>query len=134
MKINPLYLGLLLIVALIFSVYQLNQSKTQLHESKNTLVKVEAMAEEIDALKRAWDAPKSMTTTLNRLLKAPQLKSANIQKTKKRDRIILKSKKANLKATNYFFVKLFNGAYILDKFDVERLDDEPVSFSVEIIL
>ena len=134
MKINPLYVGLLLIVALIFSVYQLGQSKAQLHESKNALVKVEAMAEEIDALKRAWDSPKSTTTALNRLLKAPQLKSANIQKTKKRGLITLKSKKANLKATNYFFVKLFNGAYILKKFDVERLDDESVSFSVEIIL
>lgn len=134
MKINPLYVGLLLIVALIFSMYQLSESKTQLHESKNTLIKVEAMAEEIDALKRAWDSPKSTTTALDRLLKAPQLKSANIQKTKKRDRIVLKSKKANLKATNYFFVKLFNGAYILKKFDVERLDDESVSFSAEIIL
>ena len=44
----------------------------------------------------------------------------------------LKSKKANLTATNYFFVKLFNGAFILQKFDVKRLDDESVSFSVEI--
>ena len=134
MKINPLYIGLLLIVALIFSVYQLGESKSQLHESKNSLLKIEAMAEEIDALKRAWDSPKSTTTALNRLLKAPQLKSANIQKSKKRGLIVLKSKKANLKATNYFFVKLFNGAYILKKFDVERLDDESVSFSVEIIL
>jgi len=133
-KINPLYLGLLLIVALIFSVYQLGESKSQLHESKNALLKIEAMAEEIDALKRAWDTPKSTITALDRLLKAPQLKSANIQKTKKRALIVLRSKKANLKATNYFFVKLFNGAYILKKFNVERLDDESVSFSVEIIL
>ncbi len=132
MKINPLYFGLLLIVALFFVVYQLSESKTALRESKNALVKVEAMAEEIDALKRAWDDPKSSTSALNRLLKAPQLKSANIQRTKKRGLIILSSKKANLKATNYFFVKLFNGAFILQKFDVKRLDDESVSFSVEI--
>ncbi len=132
MKINPLYFALLLIVALIFVVYQLSESKTQLRESKNALMKVEAMAEEIDALKRAWDNPKTTRTALNRLLKAPQLKSANIQQTKKRGLIILKSKKANLTATNYFFVKLFNGAFILQKFDVKRLDDESVSFSVEI--
>ena len=134
MKINPLYIGLLLLVALIFSIYQLDQSKVALHKSKDALVKIESMAEEIDALKRAWDSPKSTTTALNRLLKAPQLKSANIQKTKKRGLIVLTSKKANLKATNYFFVKLFNGAYILKKFDVQRLDDESVSFKVEIIL
>ena len=132
MKINPLYFGLLLIVALLFAVYQLGESKAQLRESKNALVKVEAMAEEIDALKRAWDSPKTTTSALNRLLKAPQLKSARIQQTKKRCRIILKSKKANLKATNYFFVKLFNGAFILQKFDVKRLDDESLSFHVEI--
>ena len=132
MKINPLYFALLLIVALIFVVYQLGESKMQLRESKNALVKVEAMAEEIDALKRAWDSPKTTSTALNRLLKAPQLKSANIQKTEKRGLIILKSNKANLKATNYFFVKLFNGAFILQKFDVKRLDDESLSFHVEI--
>ena len=134
MKINPLYIGLLLIAALIFSVYQLEESQKQLHESKASLLKIEAMAEDIDALKRAWDTPKTTTTALNRLLKAPQLKSANIQKSKKRGLIVLKSKKANLKATNYFFVKLFNGAYRLKKFDVHRLDDESVSFSVEIVL
>jgi len=131
-KINPLYLGLLLVSALIFVIYQLGESKAQLRESKRSLYKIEAMAEEIDALKRTWDNPKNTTGALNRILKAPQLKSANIQKTKKRGRIILSSKKANLKATNYFFVKLFNGPFILEKFQVKRLDDESVSFSVEI--
>ena len=32
MKINPLYFGLLLIVALLFAVYQLGESKAQLRE------------------------------------------------------------------------------------------------------
>ncbi len=132
MKINPLYVGLLLLMALLFVMFRLNESKETLHESKIVLEKVEAMADEIDALKRAWDAPKATVTAINRLLKAPQLKSANIQKVKKRGLLILSSKKANLKATNYFFVKLFNGAYILQKFEVIRLDDETVSFSVEI--
>jgi len=132
MKINPLYFGLLLVMTLIFAIYQLDQSKTQLHESKIPLVKVEAMAEEINALKRTWDNPKGVNSALTRILKAPQLKSANIQKTKKRGVIILSSKKAGLKATNYFFLKLFNGAFILQKFNVKRLDDESVSFSVEI--
>jgi hypothetical protein len=131
-KINPLYLGLLLVVALLFVIYQLGESKAQLRESKEALYKIEAMAEEIDALKRAWDNPKTTNSALNRILKAPQLKSANIQKKKKRGHIILSSKKADLKATNYFFVKLFNGAFVLEKFQVKRLDDESVSFSVEI--
>ncbi len=132
MKINPLYIGMLLVVALLFVVYQLHGSKTQLRESKQALVKVEAMAEEIDALKRAWDNPKTTTAALQRLLKAPQLKSANIQQTKKQGLIILKSKKANFKAANYFFSKLFNGAYILQKLEIKRLDDESLSFHVEI--
>jgi len=132
MKINPLYVGLLLIMGFIFSIYQLAESKSQLRESKNALLKIEAMAEEIDALKRAWDNPKTTINAINRILKAPQLKSANIQKIKKRGHIILQSKKADLKATNYFFVKLFNGAFILEKFEVKRLDDQTVSFSVEI--
>ncbi|MBU1642847.1 hypothetical protein KKE54_05755 [bacterium] len=131
MKINPLYFALLLIVALLFAIYQLGSAKTQLRESKNELVKIEAMAEEIDALKRAWDNPKT-SSTLDRLLEAPQLKSANIQRSEKRGLIVLKSKSADLKATNYFFAKLFNSAYILQSFEVDRLDDETVSFSVEI--
>ena len=132
MKINPLYIGLLLVIALFFAVYQLDQSKQQLHDSKIALLKVEEMAQEIDALKQAWDNPKTVTSALNRILKSPQLKSANIQKIKKRGRIVLSSKKANLKATNYFFIKLFNGAFILQNFDVKRLDDESLSFHVEI--
>ncbi len=132
MKINPLYVALLLIVALLFAMYQLSESKNELRESKNNLIKIEAMADEIDALKRAWDDTKSSNAALERLLKAPQLKSANIQKTKTRGLTILKSNKADLKATNYFFVKLFNGAYILEKFDIKRLDDESISFQVEI--
>ncbi|MDA3947245.1 MAG: hypothetical protein PF439_11270 [Helicobacteraceae bacterium] len=132
MKINPLYVALLLIATLIFTIYQLDQSRTELRESKKALVKVETMAEEIDALKRAWDNPKTTGTALERLLKAPQLKSANIQQTTKRSLIILKSNKADLKATNYFFVKLFNGAFIIEKFDIKRLDDISLSFQVEI--
>ncbi len=132
MKINPLYIALLLIVALLFVIYQLGSAKTELRESKNSLAKTEAMAEEIDALKRSWDNPKTSSSALDRLLKAPQLKSANIQQTKKRGSIVLKSKKADLKAANYFFVKLFNGTYILKSFEIERLDDESISFSMEI--
>ena len=113
-------------------MYQLNKSKEQLRESKQALTKVENMAEEIDGLKRVWDNPKTANTALRRILKAPQLKSANIQKTKKKGLIILVSKKADLKATNYFFVKLFNGAFILNKFDIKRLDEETLSFTVEI--
>ncbi len=132
MKINPLYVGLLLIATLLFVVYQLSASKTALRESKNALIKIETMAEEIDALKRTWDNPKSSTAALERLVAAPQLKSANMQTNKKRGLLIISSKKADLKATNYFFSKLFNGAYELQKFDIKRLDDESVSFSVEI--
>lgn len=132
MKINPLYVGLLLIATLIFVIYQLNSSKAALREGKNALIKIETMAEEIDALKRTWDNPKSSSAALERLVAAPQLKSANIQTSKKRGQLVLSSKKADLKATNYFFGKLFNGAYILQKFDIKRLDDESVSFSVEI--
>jgi len=132
MKINPLYIGLLLIVLLLIVIYELGSAKTQLRENKNTLVKIEAMAEEIDALKRTWDNPKASASSLERLLKAPQLKTANIQQTKKRGLILIKSKKADLKATNYLFAKLFNGAYIIQSFEIERLDDESLSFSVEI--
>ena len=132
MKINPLYIALLLIVALLFVIYQLGSAKTELRESKSSLVKTETMAEEITALKRAWDNPKISSSSLDRLLKAPQLKSANIQQTKKRGSVVLKSNKADRKATNYFFVKLFNGTYILKSFDIKRLDDESISFSVEI--
>ena len=134
MKINPLYLALLLVMALLFSIYQLSESKAQLHESKRALFKIESMAEEIVALKRARSNPKVDLANINRLLKSPQLKSANIQKSKKRGLLILKSKKANLKTTNYFFVKLFNGAYTLKTFNIKRLDDESVSFEVEITL
>lgn len=132
MKINPLYVGLLLIATLFFVIYQLNSSKTELRESKNALIKIETMAEEIDALKRTWDNPKSASAALERLIAASQLKSANLQTSKKRGLLVISSKKADLKATNYFFSKLFNGAYILQKFDIKRLDDESVSFSVEI--
>jgi hypothetical protein len=132
MKINPLYFALLLIVALLFAIYQLGSAKAQLRESKNALVKVEAMAEEIDALKRAWDNPKTSSAALDRLLEAPQLKPASIQRSEKRGLIVLESKSADLKATNYFFAKLFNSAYILQSFEVKRLDDETVTFSVEI--
>lgn len=132
MKINPLYIALLLVAALAFAIFQLSKSKEQLRESKVALIKIESMAEEIDALKRSWDSPKTALTSLKRIIQAPQLKSANIQQTKRRGLLILSSKKADLKATNYFFSKLFNGAFILQKFDVKRLDDETVSFSVEI--
>ncbi|MCJ7766353.1 MAG: hypothetical protein MUP09_10490, partial [Thiovulaceae bacterium] len=103
-----------------------------LRESRTSLIKTETVAEEIDALKRSWDNPKASTTALERLLQAPQLKSANIQRTKKRGSVILKSKSSDLKATNYFFAKLFNSTYILQQFEIERLDDKSVSFSVEI--
>jgi hypothetical protein len=132
MRINPLYIALLLVVTLLFVMYQLANSKTELRESRNTLMETEAMAEEIDALKRAWDNPKTSDRSLQRLLASPQLKSANIQRTKKRGLTVLKSKKADLKSSDYLFTKLFNGTYILKQFEIKRLDDQSVSFSVEI--
>lgn len=132
MRINPLYIALLLVVTLLFVIYQLGSSKTELRESRNTLMETEAMAEEIDDLKRAWDSPKATDSSLKRLLASPQLKSANIQRTKKRGTTVLKSKKADLRSSDYLFAKLFNGTYILKAFEVKRLDDQSVSFTVEI--
>jgi len=133
-KINPLYIALLLFALLATVIYQLSISKEQLRESKITLHETEMMAQEIQALRRSWDQPKSSKTALLRLLNASQLKPANIQKSVKRSIIVLSSKKADLKTTNYFFVKLFNGAFRLKKFNVKRLDKEHVSFSVEVAL
>lgn len=133
-QINPLYLALLLVAALLLVIFKLDAAQEGQLQAKEELRKTTAMAEEIVALKRSWGDTNKMKSSLDRLLRASQLRSAKIKRTKKQGLITLESKAIKANAANYLLNKLLNGAYTIKTMKIKRLDRETASLYVEISL
>lgn len=133
-QINPLYVALLLLAALVVVTVKLYQSNQMQKEAIASLHETETMAKRIVALKKTWDENKKNVITLERLLKSPMLRNVEITQQKKQDRLILKAERIDKKSADYLLNKLLNGSYTISVLKIRRLGEQEASFHVEVAL
>ena len=131
-RVNPLYLGLLLLVVLMLSVYKLNSAKAELEEAKNSYAKTSKLANELTSLKAVYNDKKSLEKSLKRLLNQNSVKNATIEATYKKNNVKLSSGSIDKKALDYLMGKILNSTYNVVSLDIKKLSEEKASFKMEI--
>jgi biopolymer transport protein ExbB/TolQ len=131
-RINPLYIGVFLLVVLIMSIYSLNSAKQSLRESKKSFKETQKVADQLSGLKKAYADEKSNQTGIKRLLLHSSLKSSVIKADYKKSGVKILSEDMDKKALDFLMGKLLNSTYDIRKMKIKRLSDEKAELELEI--
>ncbi len=131
-RINPLHIGILLIVILLFSFVSLGNTKVELQNAKDEYALTEKVATQLVALKDAYGNKKAMKKSLKRILNLSSLRASKIEQKMKKSGVVLSSESMDKNALNSLMGKLLNGTYNITSFKIKKLSEEKVSFDMEI--
>jgi len=131
-RINPLYVGLLLSIVIIFLVFKLSGAKSDLQEAKEAYVKTSKIAINLSGLKSAYADKKKLKASLRRILALSAIRQANISKDEKKSSVKLSCASMDKKTLNMLMGKLLNASYNITSMKIKRLSKERVSFKMEI--
>jgi len=131
-RLNPLHIGLLLIVILLFLSSKLIESKTEFLEAKNSYKETQKVAITLSALKKVYADKQRLKKSLYRILQLSSLRSADILKTTKKSEIILSSKSMEKKALNSLMGKILNANFNIKILKIKKLSDKKASLYMEI--
>ena len=130
-RVNPLYLGLLLLVILALSVFKLNSAKQELDEVKLSYKEISKIANELTSLKSVYNN-KNLEKSLQRLLKNNILKGTEIDARFKKNNAKISTKSIDKKALDFLMGKILNSTYNIVSLDIKKLSEEKASLKMEI--
>lgn len=133
-RVNPLYVALLLLAALLVTVIRLHQSNARYAQTLQNLQQTELMARKIAALKTGWGDGNDNAAAIERILKASLLRNAGLTYEKLHSVMKISAKEMDRKAMEYLLNKLLNGTYAVKSMSIKRLDGQKASFEAEVAL
>lgn len=131
-QINPLHIGALLLVILLYLLYTLQNTKEELQEEKLLYAKSEQLALELHGLKESYGDGKKTVAALERLFSQSALKSAAFELKKEKKSLKISAKSVDLKTLNRVMAKLLNSSYNIKEMQIKKLSDTKASFEMEI--
>ena len=131
-QINPLQIAALLLVMLLFAFFKLNGAKGELKEAQSRYKESEKLALELYGLKEVYANKKYTQRALERILRQPSLKKANVKTTKTKTGISIKVASLDYRGLNSFMGKILNGNYNIVKLKIKRETPQKASLAMEI--
>lgn len=131
-RINPLHIGAVLVVLVLFFAFKLSASKEELLLAQAEYKETSLALGELSSLSSAYMGKDEVKKSLQRILMQPSLKSANIEQSIKANSLLLRSSSMDKDALNSIMGKLLNGAYDIASFEIKKLSDTKASFEMEI--
>ncbi len=131
-RINPLYVGLLLLVVLALSVFELNSSKSELYEAEASYDKTAKLAVELSELKKLYASQKNMQMKLKRILAQNVLRNAGIVASYKKSRAKISAETLDKTTLDFLMAKILNSPFNIDSFEIRKLSENKASFKMEI--
>lgn len=131
-QVNPLHIGGLLIVLLIYSFVHLGGLKQELEEVERSYKESEKLAVNLSSLKDVYANKIKIKSSLDRVLAQTAVKSAKLSVKKEKKSIIIKGESVDARALNTLMSKILNGSYNITKLTIKRLSDTKASLDLEI--
>lgn len=131
-RINPLHIGLLLVVILMFLLFNLSNTKSELAEAEKAYTQTAKLSTRLSGLKEVYDDKERIKSSLKRILDQSALKSAKIEQELKKAGIIISSQDIDINALNFLMSKLLNGSYNISTLKITKLSKTNASLYLEI--
>lgn len=131
-RINPIYVGALLLIIVGFMLLNLSSAKDEYAEAKVSYKETLIIANELSGLKAVYADKKKIKKSLQKILNSSVLKESKIEQQSKKSGTTLSSKAMNMTAVNYLMGKLLNGTYQIKSMKIKRLSETKVTLDMEI--
>ena len=131
-RINPLHIGALVILFLLFFTIKLSTLKDTLKHEKKTYQETVQIATKLQGLKTVYADKIGVKKALSRVLHQRILKSANIEKKLNAKGIVLTAEGITLRELNFFMGKILNGSYRVTLLKIKRISKDKASLKLEI--
>jgi len=131
-RINPLYIGLALVILISFISYKLNMVANEYDVAKSEYKETLALANELKSLKNVYSDKKRVRKSLQKILNHSSLRGVEINKSFTKSTLKIDAKTLDIKALNFLMGKLLNGTYQIKNIKIKKLSDLRVSLELEI--
>lgn len=131
-RINPLHVGVILILLLVFFTLKLSTLQESLKNEKKAYQTTVKIATKLQGLKAVYADKYGIKKSLNRVLYQRVLKSANIEKKLNAKGVVLSAKSITLRELNFFMGKILNGSYRITLLKIKRISKDRASLKLEI--
>ena len=131
-SVNPLHIGGLIAVVILFLFFKLSGAKLELVEATRDYKASEKLAVEVSALKSVYGNKKRVKKSLNRIFTSAILKPAKLLIQRNKNSIKISTKSISAKRVNYLMGKVLNGAYNITLLKIKRLSEEKAELEMEI--
>lgn len=131
-QINPLHIGALLLVVIMFLFLKLHGLQKELVEAKEEYKASKELAVDVSSLKALYANKQKTQSAIERILEQRILQSANIKVEKKRKSIKISAKSIDAKGLNFLMGKILNGTYNITQLHIKRLNQTDATLEMEI--
>jgi len=131
-QLNPLHVGVLLLVILAFSFFKLDEAKKELFHIQQKYKETENIARELKALKAVYANKQKTKHTLEKILSQSSFRRANIHMKKSKKVISISGSSLEYKVLNSFMGKILNGNFNIIKLKIKKLNDTQAHLDMEI--
>lgn len=132
-QINPLHIGALLLVFIMFLFFKLSGIKEELVEAKQEYKVSQKLALNVSSLKSVYENKRRTKTAIERVLHQRLLQSANFKIQREKDAIKISSQSIDASALNFFMGKILNGTYDIRVLKIKKLSQTTASLEMEIL-
>ncbi len=131
-RINPLYIGALLVLILGFMILKLSDIKEDYSDAKSEYKETFKIANELSGLKSVYANKAKTKKSLQKVLRNATLRASKVQTKSKKSGMSISAKSMDMKALNYLMGKVLNGTYQIDRLKIKQLSEHRVSLDMEI--
>ena len=131
-RINPLYIGALLVLILGFMILKLSDVKEDYSDAKSEYKETFKIANELSGLKSVYANKAKTKKSLQKVLRNATLRASKVQTKSKKSGMSISAKSMDMKALNYLMGKVLNGTYQIDRLKIKQLSEHRVSLDMEI--
>ena len=133
-QINPLHIGALLVVILIFLFSQLSSVKEELKDANTEYLSSEKIAVAVSGLKSVYANKKKTQRALDRIFVQSSLRSAGLKIKKTKESVKVSAESVDSNVLNSLMGKILNGSYKITHLKIKRLSETQASLEMEIKL
>jgi len=131
-QINPLHIGGLLLVLMMFLFFKLGVVNDEIVEADLAFKESEKLAVNLSALKRIYKDTKKSKKKLYKILQNRSLKSENLTVKELKKSIKISAQSISSSSLNYLMGKILNDSFNITMLKVKKLSREKASFEMEI--
>lgn len=131
-QINPLHIGALLLTVLLFMFFKLSSFQKELVEIQAEYKQSNKVATQLSTLDELYANSNKIKSSLERVLRQPSLKSADIKTSITKNSYKISSDSISAVALNSLMGKILNGSYNVTTLSIKRISQEKASLEMEI--